>query len=107
MGMPGTDQQYAGARSLYQAIFQDTADFGLRTRFTNLELHFGYPHILTMEGLRAINDFAMGELTAMIIHGTAGSNTSLPLTDTQKQRAKQQQEQEKKRAAAARWGCRG
>ena len=33
---------------------------------------WGYPHALSHEGLRAINEFAEAELTAMIINGKSG-----------------------------------
>ena len=40
-------------------------------RFQNMEQMWGYPHALSHEGLRAINEFAEAELTAMVINGYA------------------------------------
>ena len=67
-----------------------------------MEQNWGYPHNLSHEGLRAINQFAEAELGAMIVRGRSGANTTLPLTDTQKARSKGEKEADKKRAAAAR-----
>ena len=36
-------------------------------RFQNMEQMWGYPHVLSHEGLRIINEFAEAELTAMVI----------------------------------------
>ena len=101
MTLPGLDQLYRGARSIYSSAFEGD-DFGLRLRWTTMEQNWGYPHNLNHEGLRAINQFAEAELGAMIVRGRSSANTSLPLTDTQKARSKGEKEAEKKRAASAR-----
>ena len=41
--------------------------FDLRLRWTNREQMWGYPHALSHESLRTINEFAEAELTAMVI----------------------------------------
>ena len=102
MGFPSAEQLYGGPRSIYSAVFDDTVDFTLKMRFAAEESGYGYPHLLTTEGLAAINRFAEAELTAMVVHGTGTGNTSLPLTDTQTQRLKGEKEAAKQRAAAAR-----
>ena len=100
MVLPGLDLLYRGARSIYSGAFEGD-DFGLRLRWTTIEQNWGFPHRLSHEGLRAINQFAEAELGAMIVSGRGSANTSLPLTETQKSRVKGEKEAEKKRAAAA------
>lgn len=101
MTLPGLDPLYRGAGSIYSAAFEGD-DFGLRLRWTSIEQQCGYPHQLSHEGLKAINQFAEAELGAMVINGRGSANTSFPLTETQKSRAKGEKEVDKKRAAAAR-----
>ena len=98
MTLPSLELLYRGARSIYSGAFE-VDDFALRLRWTNVEQMWGYPHTLSHEGLRAINDFAEAELTAMVISGQNGTTTGLPLTDTQRQRAKGEKEAEKKKKA--------
>ena len=63
----------------------------LLMRFTALESSHGAPDVLTQQGLSALIQFAESELTAIQVRGKHGQNTSLPLTDTQKQRLKDEQ----------------
>ena len=62
-----------------------------------MEQMWRYPHVLSHEGLRAINEFAEAELTAMIIIGKISGSSGLPLTDTQKRRAKGERDAEKRK----------
>eukprot|EP00959_Pyramimonas_sp_CCMP1952_P299877 6272350-Pyramimonas_sp.AAC.1 len=101
MALPSLEQLYRGARSIYSGAFE-TDDFGLRLRWSSIEQQWGYPHNLTHEGPRAINQFAEAKLGAMIVNGRLGANPTLPLTETQRARAKGEKEAEKKRSAAAR-----
>ena len=94
MTLPGLEPLYRGARSIYSGVFEGD-DFGLRLRWTNVEQMWGFPHSLSHEGLRAINQFAESELGAMIVHGRGSANTSLSLTETQKARLKGEREAEK------------
>ena len=57
--------------------------------------------VLSHEGLRAINEFAEAELTAMVINGKSGGSTGLPLTETQKQKAKVEKEKTSTNHAAS------
>ena len=91
LGLPSVEQLYRGARSIYSGAFEGE-DFSLRLRWANLETQWGYPHRLTHEGLRAINQFAEAELGALVVSGKGSQNTSLPLTDTQRARAKGEKE---------------
>ena len=70
MTLPSLELLYRGARSIYSGAFE-VDDFALRLRWTNREQMWGYPHALSHEGLRAINEFAEAELTAMVINGYA------------------------------------
>ena len=99
--LPHLDQLYRGARSIYSAAFE-TDDFHLRLRWTTMESQWGYPHQLTHAGLKAINQFAEAELSAMVVAGRSAQNPSLPLTQTQRDRERGEHQAEKKRAAAAR-----
>ena len=101
MTLPGLEPLYRGARSIYSGVFEGD-DFALRLRWTTAEQQWGFPHQLSHEGLRAINQFAEAELGALVVNGRGSANTSLPLTDTQKTRLKAEKDQERKRAAAAR-----
>ncbi len=74
----------------------------MRLRWTSIDQQCGYPQQLSHEGFKAIDQFAEAELGAMVINGRGSANTSLPLTETQKSRAKGEKEADKKRAAAAR-----
>ena len=96
MTLPSLELLYRGARSIYSGAFEND-DFALRLRWTNMEQMWGYPHKLSHEGLRAINEFAEAELTAMIIVGKNSGSSGLPLTDTQKQRAKGERDAEKRK----------
>ena len=103
LALLGVEQLYRGARSIYSSVFEGE-DFSLRLRWSNLESTWGYPHRLTHEGLRAINQFAEAELGALIVSGRGSQHTSLPLTEAQRAQAKARKEAEKspqKRAAAA------
>ena len=44
-----------------------------------MEQMWGYPHALSHEGLRAINEFAEAELTAMVINGKSGGSHRTPI----------------------------
>ena len=96
MTLPSLELLYRGARSIYSGAFE-IDDFALRLRWTNMEQMWGYPQKLSHEGLRAINEFAEAELTAMIIVGKNSGSSGLPLTDTQKQRAKGERDAEKRK----------
>ena len=98
--LPGVELLYRGARSIYGSIFDDNDDFSLRLRWTQHEQSFGFPHRLTHEGLKGINEFAQGELTALVTSGRQTANTSLPLTDTQRARNKGEKEAGAKAKAA-------
>ena len=67
---------YRGARSIYGSVFEGE-DFALRLRWTSVEERGGYPHRLTHEGLKAINQFAEAALGAMLVSGRHGANTAL------------------------------
>ena len=71
MTLQSLELLYRGARSIYSGAFE-VDDFALRLRWTNMEQMWGYPHALSHEGLRAINEFAEAELTAMVINGKSG-----------------------------------
>ena len=96
MTMPSLELLYRGARSIYSGAFEGD-DFHLRLRWTNVEAQWGFPHQLSHEGLRAINEFAEAELSAMVIAGRNGGTTGLPLTETQRQREKGEKEAERTR----------
>ena len=83
--MPGVGQLHRGARSIY-ASYVEGDGFQLRLRWSTLESSMGYPHVLTYEGLHAINVFAAAELPAVIATGRSAQRTSRPLADTQKAR---------------------
>ena len=86
MQLPSLEQLYRRARSIYYGAFEKE-DFVLRLmRWSQEEAKWGYPHKLSIEGLRGINTFAENELAAMIIQGKSSLNTSLPLTETQRAR---------------------
>ena len=101
LALPGVDQLYVGCRSIFLAVFKE-GEMDLLMRFTALESSHGAPHVLTQQGLSALIQFAESELTAIQVRGKHGQNTSLPLTDTQKQRLKDEQKKTaEKRAAKA------
>merc|ERR1711920_110346 len=95
--LPDVQELHRGALSIYQAVFADSHDPGLQFRWQMCLQSHGQQHVQTHEGLRVLNQFAVAELKALIIGGRHGANTSLPLTDTQKVRAKA----EAKKAARA------
>ena len=67
-----------------------------------MKLQFGYPHRLTIEGLKGINEFAESELTVMVTSGKHTGDASLPLTDTQRARAKGEKKAEEELASRKR-----
>ena len=100
MPLPSIDLLFRGARSIYVGVFEGD-DFELRLRWTSLLQRSGFPHQLTHEGLRDMNQFAEAELTQMVVTGRGSQNTTLPLTDTQRSRLKGEKEADKRRTAAA------
>ena len=67
MSLPGIDLRYRGARSTFIGALE--IDYiRLRVRFHEVEQRYGFPNITIHEGLRAINDFALLELGAMVIN---------------------------------------
>ena len=68
MALPGIEQLYRGAMPTYSGALEGE-DVALLLTWNSCEGTYGFPHHLTREGLRAINDFAQAELSAMVISG--------------------------------------
>ena len=57
---PDVSLLYRGARSIYSAVLEQVGDESLKLRWQLLEGSTGDPHVLTLEGLKTINAFAVG-----------------------------------------------
>ena len=100
--LPSIDFMYIGVRSIFAEIFTQTDDTIMTMRFGSLEARFGWPHRRTQEGMRAIIEFAEGELLALQLQGRTGANPTMPLmTANQQARTKEHKDREKARAARA------
>ena len=84
--LPDVQELFRGAVSIYEAVFADHLDPSVQFRWQSRLAQTGQQFVQTHEGLRELNRFALAELTALIIQGRLGANTSMPLIDTQKAR---------------------
>ena len=92
---------YQAMESIFSSVF-DKAEPLLHSRWVNLRNSLGLPHVINVQAIEQVSKFAEAELGALVLHGGAGLNTGLPLTDNQKNRQNQIKETEKKRVAALR-----
>ena len=88
-----------GQLSPFSAVF-DKAEPLLHQRWVSLRNGLGVPHNITIQTIESVVAFAEAELGALVLHGGAGLNTGLPLTQNQQARQHQIKEAEKKRVAA-------
>ena len=56
----------------------------MELRWTCLEKSLMLPHVITLESMKQVADFAEGELSCMALQGSKSGNPGLPLTDQQK-----------------------
>ena len=90
---------YRAMESIFSAVF-DKAEPQLHHRWVNLRNDLGPPHLLALNAIQKVGEFAEAELGALVLHGGTGLNTGPPLTDNQKTRQQQIRESDKKKAAA-------
>ena len=97
---PDLTMAYTAMESIFSTVF-DKADNQLNHRWVELRNKLGIPHLITMEAMQKVAEFAEYELSALVLHGGTGLNTGLPMTANQKAQLQQQRDNDKKRAAAA------
>ena len=86
---------YRALESIFSVIFE-RAEPQLNLRWVMLKNKLGLPHMISMEALREVMEFADTELSALALIGNSSQNTGLPLTDNQHQRVTQIKEADKR-----------
>ena len=78
VALPDVKELWRGATSIYEHVFSGCSDPHVTFRWQAFMERTGGAHIQTHATLKSMNEFAMGELNAMVIAGVSSQNPSLP-----------------------------